>query len=94
MENNRSSTSQPNNSLGNKRSNDAIIICMVGDSKLLRLDPDKMSNKHRAVALNAKLERSVEEAAYDVDPDADVIIMHAGTNSPKTQFQKKSLKRL
>ena len=32
MENNRNSTSQPNNSLFNERSNDAIHICMVGDS--------------------------------------------------------------
>ena len=81
MENNRNSTSQPNNSLANERSNDAIHICMVGDSQLLRLDSDKMSNKHQEVVLNAKSGMRVEEAANHVDRDADVIIMHAGTNT-------------
>ena len=81
MENNRNSTSQPNNSLANERSNDAIHICMVGDSQLLRLDSDKMPNKHHEVVLNAKSGMRVEEAANHADPDADVIIMHAGTNN-------------
>ena len=81
MENNINSTSQPNNSLANERSKDAIHICMVGDSQLLRLDSDKMSNKHHEVVLNAKSGMKVEEAANHVDPDADVIIMHAGTNN-------------
>ena len=74
MENDRNSTSQPNNSFANERSNDPIHICMVGDS-------DKMSNKHHEVALNAKSGMKLEEAANHVDPDTDVIIMHAGTNN-------------
>ena len=81
MENNRNSTSQPNNSLANERSNDPIHLRMVGDSQLLRLDSDKMSNKHYEVVLNAKSGVRGEEAAYCVDTDADVIIMHAGTNN-------------
>ena len=54
---------------------------MVGDSQLFRLDSDKMSNKHHEVVLNAKSGVKVEEAANHVDPDADVIIVHAGTNN-------------
>ena len=88
MENNRNSTSQPNNSHANERSNDPIHICMVGDSQLLRLDSDKMSNKHHEVVLNAESGMRVEEAANYVDSDADVIIMHAGTNNLRDSTPK------
>ena len=40
-----------------------------------------MSSKHHEVVLSAKSGMRVEEAANHVDPDADEIIMHAGTNN-------------
>ena len=40
-----------------------------------------MSNKHHEVVLSAKSRMRGEEADNYVDPDADVIIMHAGTNN-------------
>ena len=58
-----------------------VHICMVGDSQLLRLDAEKMSNNHHEVILNAKSGMKVEEASEYVDPDADVLILHAGTNN-------------
>ena len=53
---------------------------MVGDSQQLKLDSDEMSNKHHEV-LNAKSGLRFEGAANHVDPDTNVIIMHAGTNN-------------
>ena len=84
-ENNRNKTSQSNRSVPNERSRNPIHICMVGDSQLRRMDADKMSNNHHEVVLNAKSGMKVEEAANHVDSEADseadVIIMHAGTNN-------------
>ena len=70
MENNRNSISQPNNALANKRSNDPIHIGMFENSQLLRLDSDKMTNKHHEVILSAKSGMRVEEVANHVDSDA------------------------
>ena len=80
-ENNRNKTSQSNRSVPNERSRNPIHICMVGDSQLRRMDADKMSNNHHEAKLNAKSGMKVEEAANHVDVEADVIIMHAGTNN-------------
>ena len=80
-ENNRNKASQSNTSVPNERSRNPIHICMVGDSQLSRMDADKMSNNHHEVNLNAKSGIKVEEAANHVDVEANVIIMHAGTNN-------------
>eukprot|EP00112_Aurelia_sp_Birch-Aquarium-sp1_P009412 Seg207.3 transcript_id=Seg207.3/GoldUCD/mRNA.D3Y31 product="hypothetical protein" protein_id=Seg207.3/GoldUCD/D3Y31 len=95
-ENNRNKTSQSNRSVPNERSHNPIHICMVGDSQLRRMDADKMSNNHHEVVLNAKSGMKVEEAANLVDSEADVIIMHAGTNnlrdSTPEEFAEKVIK--
>ena len=80
-ENNRNGTSKFSKVVSNETSRHPIRICMVGDSQLRRMDADKMSNNHHEVMLNAKSGMKVEEAANHVDCEADVIIMHAGTNN-------------
>ena len=79
--NNRNGSSKFSKMISNETSPHPILICMVGDSQLRRMDADKMSNNHHQVVLNAKSGMKVEEAANHVDCDADVIIMHAGTNN-------------
>ena len=80
-ENNRNGTSKFSKMVSNETSRHPIRICMVGDSQLRRMDADKMSNNHHEVMLNEKSGMKVEEAANHVDCEADVIIMHAGTNN-------------
>ena len=79
--NNRNGSSKLSKMVSNETSPHPIQICMVGDSQLRRMDAEKMSNNHHQVVLNAKSGMKVEEAANHVDCDADVIIMHAGTNN-------------
>ena len=79
MENNQNKTSTFSKTSGTSRK--PIQICMVGDSQLSRMDAQKMSNNHHVVMLNGKSGMKVEEAANRVDCEADVIIMHVGTNN-------------
>ena len=53
----------------------------VGDSRLPRIDADKISNNHHVAVLNAKSGLKFEEAANHVYCEADVMILHVGTGN-------------